>query len=312
MAPPAVPTGLMATPGDGSVTLQWTAAARAANYNIYMATTPGSELNSPAVTSVTGTTARISGLVDGQIYYFVVLATNVGGVSAPSNEASATPIAPPDAAEGLVAQAGTSQVTLLWQAAARASSYEVFEATSAGAEGATPVLTITSGTTAQLAGLVNGVTYYFKVAAENVSGAGPPSAEVSATPIAAPMLEGVATSNQVALTWSAVPGATAYAINQGTISGAEAAQPVVTVYGATSVAITGLSNETKYYFTASATNINGKSTPSNEVSATPEAQSSGGGAFDPISVLALAFLVGMRRRYAQTSVARSSPSICRD
>ena len=91
MARPATPTGLVATAGDASVALHWSAAARAATYSVYAASTSGAELGLPPIANTAGTSINLTGLVNGQIYYFVVAAVNVGGQSSPSNEVSSTP-----------------------------------------------------------------------------------------------------------------------------------------------------------------------------------------------------------------------------
>jgi fibronectin type 3 domain-containing protein len=93
MARPATPTGLVATAGNGSVALHWNAAARAASYSVYAASTPGAEFGVPPISNTTGTSIDLTGLVNGRIYYFIVESVNVGGQSGPSNEVSSTPAA---------------------------------------------------------------------------------------------------------------------------------------------------------------------------------------------------------------------------
>lgn len=93
MAVPAAPAGLSASAGNGTVTLSWSAAAGAASYHVYQGTSAGGEGAAP-VTSANGTTATVSGLMNGTAYYFKVAGVDAGGVSAPSSEVSATPSAP--------------------------------------------------------------------------------------------------------------------------------------------------------------------------------------------------------------------------
>jgi fibronectin type 3 domain-containing protein len=91
---PAIPTGLAATAGNGSVSLTWSASAGAASYNVYQATTSGGEGVSAKQVGLTGTSATITGLSNGTRYYFTVAGVDAGGASAQSAEASATPAAP--------------------------------------------------------------------------------------------------------------------------------------------------------------------------------------------------------------------------
>ncbi len=91
---PSPPTGLTASPGNGSVSLSWTASAGAASYNIYEGTTSMGEGATPAQSGVGGTSVSIGGLTNGKRYYFTVTAVDAGGVSMASSEASATPAAP--------------------------------------------------------------------------------------------------------------------------------------------------------------------------------------------------------------------------
>jgi len=93
---PAVPSGLaVLASDDGSVSLSWSEADKAAAYNVYYSTVPG-------VTSATGTqfgttssaNSIVTGLTNDTQYYFVVSAVNSSGESAVSNEVSATPAVP--------------------------------------------------------------------------------------------------------------------------------------------------------------------------------------------------------------------------
>ena len=90
----------------------------------------------------------------------------------------------PAAPTGVTATAGNAQVALAWTASSGATSYNVYQGTSPGAEAATAVQTGITGTTATITGLANGTKYYFTIAAVNAGGTGAASAEASATPVA--------------------------------------------------------------------------------------------------------------------------------
>jgi subtilase family serine protease len=91
---PSVPAGLSATPGNGSVSLTWTAAAGAKTYNVYDGKSSGGEGATPVMTGLTGPSATVTGLSNGTLYYFTVAAVDAGGTSATSAEVHATPVAP--------------------------------------------------------------------------------------------------------------------------------------------------------------------------------------------------------------------------
>ena len=92
ITPPA-PTGLGATAGVSQVGLTWTAAATATGYNVKRSVTTGGPYavigTTAGATSYTDTTA-----INGTTYYYVVSASNTGGESSDSNQASATPNTP--------------------------------------------------------------------------------------------------------------------------------------------------------------------------------------------------------------------------
>gem|GEM_PF-1065198 len=91
-APPA-PTNLTARGGNGQVALNWTASLGASTYNVYLGTAPGGESATPIAINLTSTTYTATGLTNTTAYYFTVAAVSAGGVSRPSNEATATPAA---------------------------------------------------------------------------------------------------------------------------------------------------------------------------------------------------------------------------
>jgi subtilase family serine protease len=173
------PTGVAASSSGQTVKLSWTAEPNATSFNVFQGTQSGQEGATPVLSGVTGTSATVSGLQNGQTYYFTVQAVGSLGVSVVSSEVNVTIVpAPPS---GLSATAGTQEVSLSWTASAGASSYDVYQGTSSGGEAAAPVQTV-SGTSVTISGLTGGTTYYFKVAAVDAGGVGARSAEAYATP----------------------------------------------------------------------------------------------------------------------------------
>ena len=182
-AVPATPLSLTAQAGNAQVLLSWTAVPGVSKYYVKRGTAHGGPytLISPAggvaVNTYTDATA-----VNGTTYYYVVTAVNSSGESPSSNEATATPLAPPDVPLALTASAGNAQVQLLWSTSTRAASYVIYRGTTAGGEDfANPVGR--SLTPAFVDNTVsNNVTYYYVVKAVNAGGFSAISNEASATP----------------------------------------------------------------------------------------------------------------------------------
>jgi autotransporter-associated beta strand protein len=91
--PPAAPTGLTATGSNQLVSLAWKPSTGATGYTVLQGTSSGS-YTTTVVAGTTGTTCIEAGLTNGTPYYFAVFATGLGGTSAYSTQATATPSRP--------------------------------------------------------------------------------------------------------------------------------------------------------------------------------------------------------------------------
>jgi len=91
--PGSAPTGLIATPGVGQVSLNWNSVSTATGYKVKRATVTGGpyEIVTP---TITGTNYTDPGLTPGNTYYYVISAVNSGGAGPDSAEAAATPTSP--------------------------------------------------------------------------------------------------------------------------------------------------------------------------------------------------------------------------
>jgi len=269
---PAVPT-LSALPGNGKVALSWTATATATSYSVYRGTTSYGQSATPIASGIAATTYANTGLANGTTYYYRVAAFNAGGNSAESNQAAATPTAPPATPTALTATPANATVTLSWTAAAGATSYNVYRGTTSYGQSATPVAVAIHGTTYANTGLTNGVTYYYRVAAFNAAGNSPEGNQAVATPVVPPPaptgLSATVVNGHVNLSWTASAGATSYSVYRGTTSYGESATPIASGNVATTYSDTSVTSGTTYYYRVAAFNAGGNSAEGNQAVATP-------------------------------------------
>ena len=266
--PPAPPTGLTATAGNASVSLNWELSPGASSYNVYRSTTSGGPYTLIAG-GVTGTSYTDTGVVNGTTYYYVVTAVNGFGEGGYSSEASATPCAFSAAPTGLIATGGNGQIALSWTASSGATSYIVKRAdSSSGPYG--QVASGITGTSYTDTAVSGGTTYYYVVDAVNSCGASDDSAYVGATtiPSAPAGLAALAGNAQVALSWAAPFGAASYNVKRSTTSGGPYTQ-IASGQTSTSYTDTGLNNGTTYYYVVTAVDASGESPNSSQTSVTP-------------------------------------------
>jgi subtilase family serine protease len=168
--------------------------------------------------------------------------------------------------QNVTATASGSSVTLSWTADPNATSYNIYQGTTAGGESATPVMSNLQGNSAQISGLVSGQRYYFRVAAVTKYGLTAQSNEASVIlPPSAPTgLSSSAGNSSITLTWTASPSATSYSVYQGSTSGGESATPIATGLTNTSYTVNSLSPGATLYFTVVAYNNSGASPSSAE------------------------------------------------
>ncbi len=266
---PGAPVGVMATPGNSRVSLNWTAPASngGASVDYYVVYQDGVDVAHPASSSTI-----ITGLSNGQSYTFIVAAHNSVGMGPQSDPVSALLLTIPGTPIGLTATPGNGQVSLSWSApltngGAAIDYYVVYRNGTDVAHSAS--------TSSIVTGLTNGVSYGFNVASHNSVGIGPMSSQVTATPSLAPTVPGVPTDlkatagdGQVSLSWTP-PGSNGgsaidyYIIYQDGI-GIE--DPT-----ASYVNVTGLSNGQSYDFTVAAHNPIGTGISSSAVTVIPQA-----------------------------------------
>ncbi len=240
--PLAPPTGLAATAGVGRVMLTWQPAAGATGYRIKRGQSPGNYTSSLLAAAPP---YQDDGVLNGTTYYYAISTLSGANESENSGEVSvSTPLLPPTS---VTASATDGQVTVNWNAASGATSYLIRRGTASSVYehqfslSSAPFVDTT---------VANGTTYFYVVLAVNLQGPSAPSAEVNATPLAAPLgLEATPGANSVTLTWAASAGASSYSVKRGTSSGNYTA--TFSAFGTNYTDSTIQSNVT-YYFAVSA------------------------------------------------------------
>ena len=249
-----MPTGFRAEAGDGQVSLTWNAVADATGYR-YRQKATGGFAPWTAVPGSTATTTRfvVRNLVNGTTYTFKLRAVRRNKKGPATAAAEATPRAPAlPAPAGLTASGGNGSVSLSWSAVAGATGYDYQRRAGSAPYGPWQGVGTATSTALAVTGLANGTIYGFKVRATRSGGAGPASAEATATPrapLTAPRGFAAAPSDRrVTLSWQAVAGATGYQHRWRKSSDGHRPWAAASTSTATTYAVSTLSNGEAYAF----------------------------------------------------------------
>jgi hypothetical protein len=271
IAVPGAPTAVSAFGGSaagGQASVSWTAPASNGGSAItgYTVTASG---GAGSCSTTGATSCTIIGLTNASSYTFRVTATNIAGNSALSTASSSTIVSGlPSAPTGVSAIAAAGQATVSWTApSGNGSSISGYTATSS--PGGFTCAWTSGPTQCTVVGLTNGTSYTFTVNATNANGTGVPSTPSNAAiplgvpspPTAVLAFGGSAAGGQAVVSWSApnTDGGTAVT---GYTATASDGVSTCTTNGALACTITGLTDNTSYTVTVTATNLVGTSDPS--------------------------------------------------
>ena len=194
LAVPDAPTNFQATAGDRSVSLSWVLPTNTSEIDSVQVRHRGRDpdwsawvtLDPPRATEHT-----VTGLKNGQTYFFQVRAVNDADPANPGTAAQQTArpeLVAPDAPTGLTAAAGDTEVDLSWTLPDNTSEIDDVQvrwkptaSLPFGDADAWTTLPGENATSHKATGLTNGTGYTFAVRATNSKGAGP-AATIAATP----------------------------------------------------------------------------------------------------------------------------------
>jgi serine protease len=272
---PGVPTSVAGTPGNGSVSLTWTAPSNTGGSAITDYTVQYGASNTGPWTPVshapsTAVALTVTGLSNATTYFFQVAAVNGVGAGNYSTSSSAvtTNAALAGAPTAVAGVRGASSVSLTWTApldngGSAITDYVVRYSSNGGGTWSSTIDTSSTATYFTVPVLTNGVAYVFEVAAANGVGTGtyssPSAAVTPATiPVNPTAPTGTAGVQQVSLSWSApADGGSAisdYLVRYSANGGGTWSSTIDTSSTATHFTVPGLTQGVSYVFDVAAVN----------------------------------------------------------
>ncbi len=261
---PIAPTLTLAVASNAQITLTWMNVLGESGYRIERSQ-DGSSWATVSSAAANATTYANSGLTANTLYYYRVFATSAAGDSTAGSASGTTLLAAPS---GLSASAsGATIVDLEWNDSSDETGYRIEKTTDA------KTWTLVTNTAADLteyeiAGLVGGTTYTYRLRALNAGGASAPGASASVTTVPlTPTLTATAYSNtQINLSWTNVAGESAYMVERSADGSTDWSTIATPAGNVVTYSNTGLSANTVYYYRVTARNASGDSAASAIVS----------------------------------------------
>ena len=270
---PAAPTNVQASNDQtDQVTVTWDASATATSYQLWVSTTNDSTTSTMYDCNFTNTYYDYTAAAPGVTYYFWVVAANDAGTGDFSNPGEAgslaqqaTPAAPTNVQ---ASNDQTDQVTVTWDAAANATSYQVWSSTTDDSTTANQLATGVTNTTYADTTATPGTTCYYWVVAANDAGnsdfSSPSAAGVAQAATVAPAAAtNLQASNNLTddihVTWDAATGTSTYQLWVSTTNDSSTATMYDCNFSNTYYDYTAAAPGVTYYFWVVAANDAGTS-----------------------------------------------------
>ncbi|MES2649826.1 MAG: LamG-like jellyroll fold domain-containing protein, partial [Bacteroidota bacterium] len=278
--PPAVPVApILSVPANAATgisldpTLGWNTVPGATSYRLEVSTLADFSTTVFAQSNLTNITQQVTGLLHEAIYYWRVRGTNNGGDGAWSAVWSFTTL-PPAVPEAPVlsapANAATdiaSNPTLSWNTVTAATSYRLEVSTVSDFSTTVFAQDGLAATSQQVSGLLPATIYYWRVRGTNAGGDGawsavwsfttlPPAVPVSPT-LSSPANAATAIALDPTLIWNTVMDVISYRLEVSTLADFSTTVFAQSNLGNNSQQVSGLLNETLYYWRVRGTNNGG-------------------------------------------------------
>ncbi len=225
---PVQVTGLTASQGTyyDKVTVSWSSATGALNYDVYRSSTAGTKGSVIAVDQ-TGNSYDDGSASGGTHYFYTIVAKNGTG-SAPDSSQTEGWGKLPAAVNTLSATQGTltAKVKLTWVSLPDATGYEIYRATSSG--GASSLIgTVSTTTSYDDNNALPGSAYYYTIKTKVSALVGPAGNETAGwskqpAPISTLTASLGTVTGAISLSWTADPEASSYEVWRSTASGGSA------------------------------------------------------------------------------------------
>ena len=271
---PAAPDHITAAARNAQVELSWDAVEHALSYKVKRSLSMEGPF-AVIASNVDGTVYRDGGLDNDTTYYYIVIATGIGGESEDSESVVGTPIAAL-ATPILNVLPLNNAVLLQWDNVEGAQYYSVKRASSPYGP-YTMIEPSVVGTEYEDSGLTNGKPYYYKIAAANSSVQSLDSAVVSVKPsdndetLPAPeRVAAIPDDKSITLLWDAVPNADTYSVKRSE----SPSGPFIVIAGEITEAEfidSDLTNGVTYYYNVTASNDAGEGNASATIQEVPAA-----------------------------------------
>jgi hypothetical protein len=279
---PTSPGGLTATTASAtSINLAWSDnSTNETGFQIERSLTSGSGYSLITTTAANAVSYSDASLAAGTTYYYRIRATNAGGSSAYTVEASAVTVGIPAAPSILTATATSpASIDLSWtDNSSNETGFQIERSLTMGS-GYNLITTTTANAVSYAdAGLTAGTTYYYRIRAVNEGGSSAYTTEATATttgvPPAAPtaLIATATASTSITLSWTdASSNEQGFQIERSITSGSGFSFVSTTVANAVSYADEGINPSTTYFYRVRAINAGSVSAYTAEVSATTPA-----------------------------------------